>query len=510
MTSTPSAAKSLMPASGRLGLQAITLLFVACAALCTFTGGLLYSQYLDAKASRHAELMNLSSSVLRSAESSITYASMILVGLAERYLYDGETPENLTRMLGIARTRADWQPEIQGVFFYAADGRWVMTTLSAITPQRNNADREYFQYHLKNESLAPYIGPPIRSRTTGEWIMTVSIRLEDAKGAFAGVALATLKVESFLEFFRSLELGQDGIVNMARTDGVQLVRYPFSPDLIAVNVSNAPVAKAIQAGSTRGVLAFNSPVDGTKRMVGYASSSRYPIRLSVGMTEDYAFASWQRGFFLTLIATAASLSVILYLGFRTVRGIEQRANDELLLRVDNGELQILATEDGLTGLANRRYFNQVLAKSFDQAQSNQTPIALLLLDIDHFKKYNDTYGHPAGDECLRRVATLMRNAVGRPTDLAARYGGEEMAVILPVTDLKGAVLVAEEIRTAVEEANIESSSVELGRVTVSIGVAGYIPSLSSQGHDELLLLTDKALYKAKQNGRNLVIAYSED
>ncbi|WP_397459482.1 diguanylate cyclase [Pseudomonas asplenii] len=488
----------------------MALLFVACAALCTFTGGLLYSQHHDETAARHAELMNLSSSVLRSAESSVTYASTMLAELAERYRHDGETHENMARMLGIARTRVDWQPEIQGVFLYAADGRWVMTTLSTHTPMRNNADREYFQYHMKNKSLAPYIGPPIRSRTTGEWIMTLSIRLEDAKGTFAGVALATLRIESFLEFFRSLNLGPDGIVNMARTDGVQLVRYPFSPDLIAINIGNAPVAKAIQAGSTRGVLAFDSPVDGARRMVGYASSSRYPIRLSVGMTEDYAFASWQRGFFLTLIATAAVLAVILYLGFRTIRSIEQRANDEIVLRADNGELHILASEDGLTGLANRRQFDQTLAKSFYQAQSNQTPFALLLLDIDHFKKYNDTYGHPAGDECLRRVAMLVRNAVRRPTDLAARYGGEEMAVILPGTDLKGALLLAEDIRAAVDDSNIESRSVELGRVTVSIGVAGGIPSPGSQGHEELLLLADKALYKAKQNGRNLVVAYSED
>ncbi|WP_440811624.1 GGDEF domain-containing protein [Pseudomonas syringae] len=252
-------------------------------------------------------------------------------------------------------------------------------------------------------------------------------------------------------------------------------------------------------------------------MVGYAGSARYPIRLSVGITEDYALASWRRGFFLTLIAAATALGAILYLGLRTMRGIEQRANDEIILRADHGslqtvntELQILATEDGLTGLANRRFFNQFLTKSFDQAQANQTPIALLLLDIDHFKKYNDTYGHPEGDECLRRVAALVQSALGRPTDFAARYGGEEMAVILPSTDLKGAVLIAEQIRHAVEEANIESRSVELGRVTVSIGVAGYIPSINAQGSDELLLLTDKALYKAKHNGRNMVIAHSED
>ncbi|WP_440811627.1 PDC sensor domain-containing protein [Pseudomonas syringae] len=202
MTSSPTAAKPLKPASGRPGLQAIILLFVACAALCAFTGVLLYSQYRDARAARHAELTNLSSSVLRSTESSITYASMILVGLAERYRHDGETPENLDRMMNVARTRADWQPEIQGIFFYAADGRWVMTTLSPRTPLRNNSDRDYFKYHLQNESLAPYIGPPIRSRTTGEWIMTVSIRLEDAKGAFAGVGLATLRIVKFPGVFQ--------------------------------------------------------------------------------------------------------------------------------------------------------------------------------------------------------------------------------------------------------------------------------------------------------------------
>ncbi len=516
MTSSPRVARSLIPASGRLGVQAAALLFIACAALCIFIGSLLYSQYQDQQAARHAELTNLSSSVLRSAENSITYASMILVGLAERYRHDGEIPENLDRMLKVARTRVDWQPEIQGIFLYAADGRWVMTTLSSITPTRNNSDREYFKYHLKNENLAPYIGPPIRSRTTGEWIITVSIRLEDAKGAFAGVALATLRVETFLDFFRSFDLGEDGIVNLARTDGVQLVRLPFSPELIAVNVGNGPVVKAIQAGSKRGVIVFDSPVDGVRRMVGYAASGRYPIRLSVGISENYAFASWRRGFFLTILSAATALGVILFLGLRTVRSIEQRANDENILRADHGslkavnsELQILAIEDGLTGLANRRHFNDVIAARFEQARSNQDHLSLLLLDIDHFKIYNDTYGHPAGDECLRQVASLVRMSLGRPTDVAARYGGEEFAVILPSTDLKGALMVAETIRHAVEDANIESRSTQHGRVTVSIGVAGYVPARSAYDHQEMLIRADRALYKVKQEGRNQVAADSE-
>ncbi|MBX8555759.1 sensor domain-containing diguanylate cyclase [Pseudomonas cichorii] len=381
-----------------------------------------------------------------------------------------------------------------------------MTTLSPQIPQRNNADREYFKYHQKNESLAPYIGPPIQSRTTGEWIITVSIRLEDANGAFAGVALATLRLESFLEFFRSFELGANGIVSLARTDGVQLVRTPFSPELIAVNVSNGPVVRAIQAGSTRGVLLFDSPVDGKRRMVGYASSGRYPIRLSVGITDGYIFASWKRDCFLTLSAVFTALFIILYLGIRTMRDIEKQAKDEIVLRHDHGQLHILASEDGLTGLANRRQFDQTLDMEFNKARNNQNPISLLLLDIDHFKQYNDCYGHPAGDECLRRVAALVRACQGRSSDLAARYGGEEIAVILPATDLDGALLIAENIRRAVEDAHIESRLVERGRVTVSIGVATYDPSSGSSGGDELLISADKALYKAKHEGRNQVVS----
>ncbi|MFS2160178.1 diguanylate cyclase [Pseudomonas sp. Pseusp122] len=333
----------------------------------------------------------------------------------------------------------------------------------------------------------------------------MSLRLEDANGAFAGVALATLRIESFLEFFRSFELGANGIVSLARNDGVQLIRTPFSPDLIAVNVSNGTVAHAIQAGSTRGVILLDSPVDGTRRMVGYATSGRYPIRLSVGITEDYIFASWRRDCFLTLLAAFTALSIILYLGVRTMRDIEKRAKDEIVLRQDHGQLHILATEDGLTGLANRRQFDQTLGIALSQTRSNQTPISLLLLDIDHFKQYNDCYGHPAGDECLRRVAALVRACQGRSSDLAARYCGEEIAVILPHTDLNGALLIAENIRRAVEDAHIESRLVERGRVTVSIGVAASEPSAESSSGDELLLSADRALYEAKGGGRNQVV-----
>jgi diguanylate cyclase (GGDEF)-like protein len=159
----------------------------------------------------------------------------------------------------------------------------------------------------------------------------------------------------------------------------------------------------------------------------------------------------------------------------------------------------LATTDGLTGLLNRRTFNVQLEARLREAQRYQRPLSLLLLDIDHFKKVNDTHGHPAGDAVLRGVARVAQKAA-RETDQVARYGGEEMAVILPETDGKGALAIAERLRKAVEATPHATERGSL-RVTVSIGI-----STSAQSAEELIELADRALYRAKQGGRNRVEA----
>jgi diguanylate cyclase (GGDEF)-like protein len=161
----------------------------------------------------------------------------------------------------------------------------------------------------------------------------------------------------------------------------------------------------------------------------------------------------------------------------------------------------LATTDGLTGLTNRRTLNTQLVARVREAQRYHRPLSLLLLDIDHFKKVNDTHGHPAGDAVLRGVSAVAR-AQARETDLVARYGGEELAVVLPETDAAGARAIAERLRAAVEgtaHATTEQGSL---RVTVSVGVATW-PG-GGQTPDELLTTADRALYRAKQTGRNRV------
>lgn len=168
------------------------------------------------------------------------------------------------------------------------------------------------------------------------------------------------------------------------------------------------------------------------------------------------------------------------------------------------ELASLARTDGLTGLANRRCFDEVLTKEWRRAMRDRTPLSLLLLDIDHFKFFNDAFGHPAGDACLRRVAHEVQTAVRRPADLAARYGGEEIALLLPNTVGSGAIAVAEQVRAAIESLGIAHSGLGgIDRVTVSVGVATAIPS-PDVGEESLLAAADAALYRAKRGGRNRV------
>lgn len=168
-------------------------------------------------------------------------------------------------------------------------------------------------------------------------------------------------------------------------------------------------------------------------------------------------------------------------------------------------LQSLAHKDGLTGIANRRSFDMALEVDFLHAQRERAPLALLLCDIDHFKPYNDLYGHHKGDRCLKLVAKAIAAEVKRPNDLAARYGGEEFAVILPGIDAAGALRVAKSIRAAVFALNERHNGSESSdRVTLSIGLVCLVPD-EDMSEIDLIEQADRALYTAKESGRNRVV-----
>ena len=188
-----------------------------------------------------------------------------------------------------------------------------------------------------------------------------------------------------------------------------------------------------------------------------------------------------------------------------VSDITARKQNEIAQVEFNRKLAELARMDGLTGLTNRRAFDEVLAAEFGRSERNGTPLALLLIDVDHFKDYNDSYGHPEGDDCLRAVANVLSRTLSRPGDLAARYGGEEFAAILPETGLEGAVAIAETIRTAVRALAIAHNRVPTSIVTVSVGVAASEPGNPMTTMEALVAEADGALYAAKAAGRDRVM-----
>ncbi|NUU38966.1 PleD family two-component system response regulator [Pseudomonas sp. C2B4] len=184
--------------------------------------------------------------------------------------------------------------------------------------------------------------------------------------------------------------------------------------------------------------------------------------------------------------------------YRALRVSQQQLLDTNLV------LQRLMNSDGLTGLSNRRHFDEYMELEWRRSLREQSQLSLLMIDVDYFKAYNDTFGHLEGDEALRKVAAAIRDASARPSDLPARYGGEEFALVLPNTSQGGARLVAEKLRMTVEDLKIPHSSPSEGsNLTISIGLSTITPTAGSHCR-ELISAADKGLYLAKNNGRNQV------
>jgi diguanylate cyclase (GGDEF)-like protein len=185
---------------------------------------------------------------------------------------------------------------------------------------------------------------------------------------------------------------------------------------------------------------------------------------------------------------------------------EAARREELLhkLRASNQELERLSMLDGLTGLANRRRFDETLLKEWGRAARNREELAVVMIDLDSFKAFNDRHGHPAGDEALRQVAVVLRAEAGRSADFVARYGGEELVMLLPATSGPGAATVAERVRLGVEALSIATARGRgPARITVSLGVASARPAPQTEP-GELVAAADRALYRAKREGKNCV------
>ncbi|RTZ47860.1 diguanylate cyclase [Candidimonas sp. SYP-B2681] len=463
-----------------------------------------------------AATLDLSQALALHAHAMIKQADIVLFGLVERLEADGLGVSQLARLEKLLRGQKAQLSQLHGLFVYDSQGRWLVNSNGAAPPGANNSDRGYFTFHRDHADAKPYIGPPVRSRSSGEWILTVSRRLNHRDGTFAGVALATINLTHFGALYETLDIGNNGAVSLLLDDGTILLRRPFRDEDVGTSIANGSLFSRYLKDTNHGTATVDSVLDGVQRLLGFTRIKEYGLVAYVARDKQEILAEWRKESLFAIGFVTLFMMVLALLGSRLLdlMKVQIRVEQDLRDAQDgliqaNRSLKVLAREDGLTGLANRREFDSVIQAEFKRAKRSGSLMAVLMLDVDFFKKYNDHYGHPAGDDCLKKVGRILRENTNRQSDLAARYGGEEFIVVLTDTTIDGARIVAEKIRSAVQREAVPHVESPLGVLTASIGVAVLHPTADDEPA-VLITMADKALYQAKNSGRNCSFSFSGD
>jgi len=517
---------------------------------------------------------------------------------------------------------------LQRIDIYDPVGNLLATTAQSTPSDARPTGYSYFQNHRNSISQAPFFGRPIEL-SSGDWILTISQRLNRADGTFGGVVVATIDGRYFANFYSSFDVGRLGAISLASSDGILLARAPYDATQIGRDLSAGPLFSQQIATRRAGQYQAASLMGGVTRVSAFDSSYRYPLVTIVSVSRDEVLAPWFAGA-IQRFAIAAALTVgLALLGLRLADQIGRRQRSETILVQKEAEFRLLAesasdlverfaadgrrlyispamerllghkphdllgtnafdtihmedrpavaeaadrlrrretteetivfraqhangqeiwletalrvaaptdsqqqagvvgvtrdvterkrlelklaslaTIDGLTGLANRRAFDEALTREVARSRRSQTPLSLLMIDCDRFKRFNDDYGHLEGDACLRAIAAVIMDRARRPLDMAARYGGEEMALLLPDTDLGAARSIGVEICRQVQALGIRHDrNLPWKLATISVGVATLDASDGDTRDAPWLVSTaDLALYDAKAQGRNQCIA----
>jgi diguanylate cyclase (GGDEF)-like protein len=487
----------------RIPLRKAAVLFIVTVCLCLC--GLLYLQLEQSR--RHdlsqAQIAssNLTRAMAQQAEDTFMKADLVLTSLVDWIQVDGFGPPLRQRLQKTFARRVQTLEQLHGILLFDRNGQWIVTSFENLRRGGGVADREYFKFHQQNSSTLAHIGPAIRSRENGEWIIPISKRINDKNGEFQGVLLAGIKMSYFDQFFKSFSIDDNGSMFLGLTDGTLLARRPFEESQIGTSLAKGEIFQNLLPQATSGNAMFTSAVDGVVRLYGYRQLEAYPLVVSAASSKDSILARWYDTAFRSSIIVALVMLGVGLFGWVFIRQVRLGERVEADLRKAQEALELIATHDSLTGLANRRLFERALEIEFGRGARQCSPLSLIMLDIDYFKCYNDTYGHVVGDHCLAEVARAVKGNCHRKADLAVRYGGEEFAVLLPDTDIHGAMTIAEQIRRSVMDKNISHTGSPTGYVTVSLGCYSFVPS----GRDSVEVFiqrADAALYQAKHSGRN--------
>ncbi|MBP6018426.1 MAG: GGDEF domain-containing protein [Burkholderiaceae bacterium] len=497
------------PPRAKTGLfNAVVFAVVAGLSLLAIVVLVLWSSRDAQLESKKIAIENLAQTIGHHTDAIIKQADVVLSGVVQSIAAEGMQTDHLRRMTRILAQQLNHLPQVQDFIVLDQSGQRVLSA-HPLAPVMNTAMQgSYFAYHMTSPNPEPYIGPPQRKRSNNEWVFTVSRRINHQDGSFAGVVVARISISHFISLYGGLAVGHDRTMALVMNNGTVLWRLPFTEAHVGSNIINGPLFGTYLKSRDKGTETMKSAIDGVTRLVSFVRLDDYPLVVYVANSQTDMLGDWRRNSVIFTFIVLCLSVVLGWLGYRLLTlvknqeraGSQLRETQERLLRANNA-LELLAREDSLTGLNNRREFEYTAQLEFKRALRDQHAIGLLMLDIDYFKRYNDTYGHQMGDECLRRVSAIIKAAVSRPGDLVARYGGEEFVVVLPNTSSIGSMKVAERIRKAVYDAAIPNETAPLGILTISIGLQIVVPD-EDDSVKTMVAAADKALYQAKTGGRN--------
>lgn len=466
---------------------------VAVAAVLGVIAVVLWQMRQDAWEHAEQASQNLLNSIIGNIDANMRVYSFALdlgAGAWENAEVASLSPEARHQLLGTIAAKAR---HLAVVFVLDQNGN--LTSESARFPTReiNLADRDYFQVHQARPDAGHFLSAPHLSRLRmSEPFFAVSRRLNARDGSFAGVLVAAVQLSYFSKLFHGLELGPDGEISIETRDGTTLMRIPDTPERpIGFSLKSSEVFERMKA---EGSGSFVATAGGVERLYSFAQIPSESLILSVGVSVDGILKDWRARATVIGAVTLVVCAALVALAFLLRAELRRRA-------VAEADLAFLSVTDGLTGLPNRRHFDEIIQREWRRTGRSGASLALLFLDVDRFKVLNDRYGHARGDEVLKVIARVIDASIRRPGDMGARYGGEEFAVILPNTDVKAAAGIAETIRSGIERATGPGTG--WPQTTVSIGVNAVGPGTNLSIAD-LLAGADKALYRAKAEGRNRV------
>jgi len=462
----------------------------------------LYEMRLDAMAQARDAAQNLAISLQKEIERNLDIYQLAMSDVATSMETPGivRLPPEVRQF--VAFNSATHAKELGTLFATDATGNLVLDSRSIQPHKLNVSDRDYFQIQRQQEYAGLYISAPFLPYSVEHGLPRIALsrRLDDKNGHFAGIVAGTLRLSYFRQLFEDSILGRHDTITLLRTDGTVLMRQPFHEGDIGKSLAGGHSFPPL-VQSDYGTYVDIAVLDHIERLYTFRRIGSYPLVVVVGFATDDIFAGWRKRAIAIGIVSVILDALLILLSLMFSRQLRKRLAMER-------RLKRLAWFDSLTGLPNRAQLQRETLRILTNAKRNGSTLAVLFIDLDRFKRVNDTQGHSAGDEVLSEISRRLRNQI-QTEDVIGRLGGDEFLAILQECDVLKAKQVAGRILQAVYQPILINSKQDT-QITIGASIGIALSPHDGEETDILLRNADLAMYHAKSAGRNQVRFYAPE